>query len=92
MMSTKESDNEFLVDDAISRVRKGNMAAFEVVVRRFERPLRAWLAVYAPPGVDVDDLAQLSFVAAYTRLGDYELGTNFAAWLFTSARFHLKTE
>jgi len=92
MMNPKESDNEVLVDDAISRVRKGNTAAFEVVVCRFERPLRAWLAVYAPPGVDVDDVAQSSFLTAYTRLGDYELGTNFAAWLFTIARFHLKTE
>lgn len=37
-------------------------------------------------------MAQRSFVAAFTRLNDYELGTNFAAWLFTIARFHLKTE
>jgi len=68
------------------------MAAFETVVRRLERPLRAWLAAQAPPGVDVDEVAQRSFVAAFTRLDDYELGTNFAAWLFTIARFCLKTE
>jgi RNA polymerase sigma-70 factor (ECF subfamily) len=40
----------------------------------------------------VDEVAQRSFVAAFTRLGDYELGTNFSAWLFTIARYHLKTE
>ena len=37
-------------------------------------------------------MAQRSFVAAFTGLNDYELGTNFAAWLFAIARFRLKTE
>jgi RNA polymerase sigma-70 factor (ECF subfamily) len=92
MMTRKVSKTDSSLDDAIRSVRNGNTAAFEVVVRQFERPLRAWLAVQAPPGVDVDEMAQRTFVAAFTRLRDYELGTNFAAWLFTIARFHLKTE
>jgi len=66
--------------------------AFAAVVRRFERPLRAWLAAHAPPGVDVDEVAQTTFIAAYSRLDDYAPGTNFAAWLFTIARYQLKTE
>ncbi len=92
MMTWKLSTNDSSLDDAIRSVCDGNTAAFEVVVRRFERSLRAWLAVQAPPGVDVDDVAQRSFVAAFSRLGDYELGTNFGAWLFTIARFQLRTE
>ena len=91
-MTMRNSTDDSLLDHAIRRVRGGGTAAFEVVVRRFERPLRAWLAVQAPPGVDVDEVAQRSFVAAFTRLNDYRLGTNFAAWLFTIARFQLKTE
>ena len=80
------------LDDAIRSVHSGNAGAFEVVVRQLEKPLRAWLAVHAPPGVDVDEVAQRSFLTAFTRLQDYELGTDFAAWLFTIARFQLKTE
>jgi len=91
-MTRKAATDESLLDDAIRSVRDGDTAAFEVVVRRLERPLRAWLAAQAPPGVDVDDVAQRSFVTAFTRIEDYALGTNFAAWLFTIARFHLKTE
>lgn len=91
-MTKRVSANDSLVDDAIRRVRHGHTGAFEVVVRQFERSLRAWLAVQAPPGVDADEVAQRSFIAAFTRLSDYEPGTNFAAWLFTIARFHLKTE
>ncbi|MHC4694753.1 MAG: sigma factor, partial [Planctomycetota bacterium] len=92
MMTRKDFSNEFSLEDAILSVREGNTAAFEIVVRQFERPLRAWLAVQGPPGIDVDEVAQRSFVTAFTRLGDYETGTNFAAWLYTIARFQLKTE
>lgn len=91
-MTRKAFTRNHLLDDAIRSVRGGNTAAFEVVVRQLERPLRAWLATHAPPGVDADEVAQRSFVVAFTRLRDYELGTNFPAWLFTIARFHLKTE
>ena len=87
-----DSMNDSSLDDAIRRVRAGKNAAFEPVVRQFELPLRTWLAVQAPPGVDVDDVAQRSFVAAYIRLDDYELGSSFSAWLFTIARYQLKTE
>lgn len=91
-MVRKYSTDDSNIDDAIRSVRGGNANAFEVVVRQLERPLRAWLAVQTPPGIDVDEVAQRSFVAAFTRLDDYELGTNFASWLFTIARFQLKTE
>lgn len=73
-------------------MRGGETTVFEVIVRRFEEPLRAWLAAQSPPAVDVDEVAQRSFVAAFARLDDYELGTNFGAWLFTIARFQLMTE
>ncbi|MFT5469710.1 MAG: RNA polymerase sigma-70 factor (ECF subfamily) [Verrucomicrobiales bacterium] len=80
------------LENSIRRARQESPEAFEPVVRRFERPLRGWLATQAPPGVDVDDIAQRSFIAAYSRLSEYEPGTNFSAWLFTIARFQLRTE
>lgn len=89
-MSSQLDSSE--LNDALRRVREGDVAAFEPVVRCFEQPLRAWLAAQAPPGVDVDDIAQRSFVAAFTRLDDFTLGTNFSAWLFTIARYQLRTE
>ncbi len=80
------------LETAISRCKAGRADAFERIVREFERPLRAWLAALAPPGADVDEMAQRSFVAAYNRLADYEAGSNFPAWLFTIARYQLRTE
>ncbi|MCA9070798.1 MAG: sigma-70 family RNA polymerase sigma factor, partial [Planctomycetaceae bacterium] len=80
------------LEEAIQRTCAGETAAFEVVVRRFEASLRTWLAGHIPPGIDVDEVAQRTFVAAFARLGDYTPGTQFEAWLFTIARYQLKTE
>lgn len=83
---------EFLIEESLRRVRNGEVDQFEVIVRHFERPLRAWLAARSAPGIDVDEIAQQSFLAAYTRLADFAPGTDFAAWLFTIANYQLKTE
>lgn len=91
-MSKEKALEKRAIDEAVLTVRDGDVNGFEHIVRHFEGSLRAWLAVQSPPGVDVDDIAQRSFVAAYTRLDDYEIGTDFAAWLFTIARYQLKTE
>lgn len=80
------------VDDAISHIRNGESNEFEVVVRRFEMPLRAWVAMHATPGIDVDEVFQRTMVEAFKHLDEYLLGTNFAAWLFTIARFQLQGE
>ena len=91
-MAKQTTKDDFSTNDVILRVLRGETPAFEGIVRRFERPLRAWLATQAPPAVDVDELAQRTFVAAYSKLGEFEQGSDFAAWLFTIARFQLKTE
>lgn len=91
-MPTKRTPENEVIDEAVQRVRRGDTAAFEVVVRQLERPLRSWLAVQALPGIDIDEVAQKSFIAAYTKLDAYEVGTSFAAWMYTIARFQLKTE
>ena len=44
------------VTDALQRVLRGETAEFEVVLRRYERSLRAWLAAHVPMGVDVDEI------------------------------------
>ncbi|MEC8557766.1 MAG: sigma-70 family RNA polymerase sigma factor [Planctomycetota bacterium] len=91
-MSSEKSAEKQKLDAAVATVRGGDADAFEAVVRQCEQSLRAWLAIQCPPGVDVDEIAQRSFVAAFTRLDDYQLGTDFAAWLFTIARYQLRTE
>lgn len=76
----------------IHRIRGGDQSCFEVIVRRLERPLRAWLATHASPAIDVDEVAQRTFVIAFNKLDTFEPGTDFAAWIFTIARYQLMAE
>jgi len=48
--------DDLQLEKTVFRTREGDVAAFEVVVRRFETSLRAWLAGHVPPGIDVDGL------------------------------------
>ena len=65
-MSPEDDKKRQAVDQAVREVRDGQVDAFEFIVRSFETSLRAWLAVQSPPGVDVDDISQRSFFAAFT--------------------------
>lgn len=80
------------IESAVRRTLSGETMAFEAIVRHFERPLRVWVATQAPPTIDVDDIAQRTLIAAFSQLDKYQPGTNFAAWLFTIARYQLKSE
>lgn len=88
----EEMTNDDSVNNAVACILRGDTKAYEILVRRFERPLRAWLATQAPPAVDVDEVAQRTFVVAFSKLSEFQPGSDFAAWLFTIARFQLRTE
>jgi RNA polymerase sigma-70 factor (ECF subfamily) len=84
--------DDSLPPSLIRRARGGDLPAFEEIVRHFEGAVRAWVAAHCPPGGDVDEVAQKTFIAAFTRLGEFAEGTSFPAWLFTIARYQLMTE
>lgn len=87
-----ESHDNRQLDELTALVRGGDVAAFEPIVRRFERQLRGWLAAHSQPGIDIDEVAQRTFIAAYSNIEQYQQGSNFSAWLFTIARYQLQTE
>ncbi len=82
MMFAMPPDTDAVIETALGQVHRGDRQAFATVVRRFEHPLRAWFGSHVPPGVDVDDTAQATFIAAFTQLTEYTPNTNFATWLF----------
>lgn len=91
-MPASHANDDLDFDTLVGRTLAGDLSAFEAIVRRMERPLRAWLATHVSPGVDVDEVAQRSFVIAHSQLTRFQPGTNFPAWLFAIARFQLKAE
>ncbi|WP_372716008.1 RNA polymerase sigma factor [Novipirellula sp.] len=81
-----------ILDEMIRRVVAGDLDAFAEIIRVCQRPVRAWIVSRCPPGGDADDVAQQTFVAAFNRIDEYEIGTDFRAWLFTIARYQLMAE
>ena len=76
----------------IRRVREGDPAGFEAILRAFEWPIRTWVVAHCPPGGDADDVAQRVFIEAFKKIAEYAAGTDFRAWLFAIAKFQVMAE
>ena len=76
-------------DDAqrIERARMGDAAAFEALLRQYERPLYGF--IYRLMGNNADDAADLlqeTFIKVYRALPRIPPEVNFPAWLYRVAR------
>lgn len=80
------------IERAIERVRAGSLDDYATVVGAYHTRLRATIAAICPPGVDLNEVAHLSFVEAHRQLARYTPGTNFYAWLCAIARHRIMTE
>jgi RNA polymerase sigma-70 factor, ECF subfamily len=81
--------NYIVSDDAqwIERARMGDAAAFEALLRRYERPLYGF--IYRLMGNNADDAADLlqeTFIKVYRALPRIPPEVNFPAWLYRVAR------
>jgi RNA polymerase sigma-70 factor (ECF subfamily) len=77
-MSTDEADR-------IEQVLRGDAAAFESLVMKYQARLVAFLWNLLGSGDDARDAAQDAFVQAYVRLDQFDRSQNFRSWLFTIA-------
>ncbi|MCX8107420.1 MAG: sigma-70 family RNA polymerase sigma factor, partial [Verrucomicrobiae bacterium] len=82
------TDNDSsLSDESLARLaRNGDLATFEVLVRRYEGRLYRFSLHWCGNESDARDLVQEIFVAAYLGLPGYKPSVPFASWLFTIAR------
>lgn len=79
-------EQHLVLDSLVERVRQGEKEAYREIVRACEAPVRVVLAAILPDGEAVQDVAQEVFVTAYAKLDEYNLGTDFLAWMKTFAR------
>jgi RNA polymerase sigma-70 factor (ECF subfamily) len=78
------------VEAAISEVQHGNVESFSYVVECHHIQLRTFISAMVHDRFDADDLAQQTFLFAYQHIQEYELGTNFLAWLKAIAYNHVR--
>lgn len=67
-------------------IESRSIEEFEGWVKEHQSGLRAFIRALGVDEAWVDDLAQETFIVAYRRLGDFELGSDFGKWLRRIAR------
>jgi RNA polymerase sigma-70 factor (ECF subfamily) len=71
--------------DLIRRWQKGDVDAFGVVVRRWQRPVARFLARFLGGDAAVADLTQEVFLRAHRAVGRYREEGAFSTWLYRIA-------
>ena len=69
----------------IARARRGDMAAFAMLVERYQPPVYNLAYRMLGDSPEAEDAAQETFLRAYRRLGSYQSSRKFASWLLSIA-------
>ena len=67
--------------ELLEQFRAGDRAAFEVLVRRYQRPVLGVARRFCDDQDDAEDVAQRAFINAAQRAGGWR-GGSFKSWLF----------
>jgi RNA polymerase sigma-70 factor (ECF subfamily) len=67
--------------ELLEAFRRGDVKAFEALVRRYQRPVLGIARRFARDEDDAEDLAQRAFINAAERAGGWR-GGSFKSWLF----------
>jgi RNA polymerase sigma-70 factor (ECF subfamily) len=72
-------------EELVDAFQAGNLAAFDLLVRRWERKIQG--AIYRVMGTEEDarDLCQEAFLKAYRALGSFKREARFSSWLYQIA-------
>jgi RNA polymerase sigma-70 factor (ECF subfamily) len=77
-MEPRASDDTCLVDEALG----GNQASFQLLVERYEQRVFNLIRHYTRNPVEIEDLAQETFLKAYRRLSSFQQQSSFYTWLY----------
>jgi len=77
----------FDIRPVLDRIRGGDRAAFEIVVRHYQRPLFGFLGRMGLSQAQAEDVAQEALLRAWRSLASFDPArAGFSTWLFTIAR------
>jgi RNA polymerase sigma factor RpoE len=85
--SESSSEKAPLTDEMelVERARKGDMAAYDDLVRRYQERIYATIYHMTSNHEDANDLAQESFIKAYQALKSFKGGSSFYTWIYRIA-------
>jgi RNA polymerase sigma factor (sigma-70 family) len=71
--------------EIVKRARKGDLAAYDDLVRRYQERIYATIYHMTSNHEDANDLAQESFIKAFQALRSFKGGSSFYTWLYRIA-------
>jgi RNA polymerase sigma factor (sigma-70 family) len=72
-------------DGMVRRARKGDLAAYDELVRRYQQRIYATVYHMTSNHEDANDLAQEAFIKAYQALKTFKGGSSFYTWVYRIA-------
>ena len=72
-------------EDLMMKCRKGDMSAFELLVRRYQNPLINYIHRSVNDYHRAEDLSQETFLRVFKSASRYEPTASFKSWLYTIA-------
>lgn len=71
--------------DLVARARKGDLAAYDDLVRRYQERIYATVYHMTSNHEDANDLAQEAFIKAFNALKSFKGGSSFYTWVYRIA-------
>ena len=73
--------SQALDQDLVARVQRGDSAAFDLLVRKYQHRVGALISRYIHDWAEVQDVAQDTFIRAYRAIGGFRGDAQFSTWL-----------
>ncbi len=80
-----KSNMHFPDEDLMLRYRKGDEDAFEMLYRRYEKPVFSFIYRILMSAVDAEDICQETFLRLVKEKMKYQASGNFKTWIFRIA-------
>lgn len=82
---TEDRVSQALDHDLVARVQRGDTAAFDLLVRKYQHRVAAVISRYIRDWSEVQDVAQDTFIRAYRAIRNFRGDAQFSTWLHTIA-------
>ena len=79
------SPTGMLEADLVKRARRGDLAAYDELVKRYQERIYATIYHMTSNHEDANDIAQEAFIKAYQALKSFKGGSSFYTWLYRIA-------
>src|SRR5690606_6313748 len=76
-----QTGQEELDQELVRRVQRGDSAAFDLLVRKYQHRIAALIGRYISDWSECQDVAQDSFIRAYRAIGNFRGDAQFYTWL-----------